>query len=118
MMVVCCGLSATKHVSHTVRPVSTPPPTRIPEASRASTEAETKWETRVDPLPAGSSVLEFFHTRLDWPNFLGETSYRPHTCWPPPPGSAGSTGVVIQYGLKSVGVTASFTSARMLPSQL
>ena len=49
------------------------------------------------------------------PNFDGVTLYSPVTTFPPPPGSRGSTGVVIEYAVKSDGLTAWFAVTRKLP---
>src|SRR5262245_33696716 len=93
--IVAPGESTTKHMSATVRPVSTPPPRRIPDANRLLTVNEKKSFTVVcfPKFEAATTRL------LTTPNLAGAMSYRPHTWYPPPSGSRESTGAVMQYGL-------------------
>ena len=94
-----CGESTTTQRSSFVRPMSKPPPTTSPVSKRESKVMPKKSLTRCQ-------VSGMMNSLSTWPNFSGETSARPQISLPPPPGSRGSRGAVMQYGSKSAGVTA------------
>src|SRR5882672_12859442 len=97
-----CGASTTIQLSVTVRPMLTPPWSSPRCAKRALKDASTPLYTSLRfPKSADGA------TRLStWPNFDGLTSYNPQSWFPPPPGSRGSTGAVMQNGSKFASVTA------------
>src|SRR4051812_19746130 len=89
------GLSTLKQTSLTVRPVSTPPVRRMPGPNRVLMLAPTKSALRVY-LPKLDACVTTFEI---CPNLSGLMSYNPQTGYPPPPGSLGSTGALMQYEL-------------------